>query len=47
MPKCASSAVSGSEWPARMCRTPTWNGLSWFCWLHTRTGRYMNGVNAP
>ena len=23
------------------------NLLSWFCWLQTRAGRYISGVNAP
>ncbi len=49
MPKWvrASAAVSGPEWPARMCRTPVRNLLSWFCWLQTRAGRYISGVKAP
>ncbi len=49
MPKCvrASAAVSGPECAARMCRTPVLNLLSWFCWLQTRAGRYISGVNAP
>ena len=49
MPKWvrASAAVSGPECPARMLSTPTRNGLSWFCWLQMRAGRYISGVNAP
>src|SRR5690242_15812558 len=49
IPKCvrALATVSGPECADRLCRTPLRSNLSSHCWLHTRAGRYISGVNAP